>query len=80
MTVTVTIRGAGARESGGWLQQRFASLVERLDNVVNGPLPSAGCVPLIGNESGATVILPTPQPSAPLDPGRHQPGPCPRSS
>ena len=44
-----------------WLRQRFASLVERLNNVVHGPQPSAGCVPLIGNESGATVTLPTPQ-------------------
>ena len=74
MTVTVTIRGAEARESGGWLQQRFASLVERLNNVVYGPQPSAGCVPLIGNESGATVTLPTPQPSAPLTPEDINPG------
>ena len=74
MTVTVTIRGAEARESGGWLQQRFASLVERLNNVVYGPQPSAGCVPRIGNESGATVTLPTPQPSAPLTPEDINPG------
>jgi RND family efflux transporter MFP subunit len=74
MTVTVTIRGAEARESDGWLRQRFASLVERLNNVVHGPQPSAGCVPLIGNESGATVTLPTPQPSAPLTPEDINPG------
>ena len=74
MTVTVTIRGAEARESGAWLRQRFASLVERLNNVVHGPQLSAGCVPLIGNESGATVTLPTPQPSAPLTPEDINPG------
>jgi hypothetical protein len=74
MTVTVTIRDAEARESGGWLQQRFASLVERLNNVVHGPQPSAGCVALIGNESGATVTLPTPRPSAPLTPEDINPG------
>ena len=74
LTVTVTIRGAEARESGGWLRQRFANLVERLNNVVYGPQPSAGCVPLIGNESGATVTLPTPQPSAPLTPEDINPG------
>jgi hypothetical protein len=33
MTVTVTIRGAEARERSDWLRQRFASLVERLHNV-----------------------------------------------
>ena len=76
MTATVTIRGAEARESGAWLRQRFASLVERLNNVVHGPQPSAGCVPLIGNESGATVTLPTPQPHPHLwTPERHQPRP-----
>ena len=74
MTVTVTIRGAEARESGDWLRQRFASLVERLNNVVYGPQPSADCVPRIGNESGATVTLPTPQPSAPLTPEDINPG------
>jgi RND family efflux transporter MFP subunit len=74
MTATVTIRGAEARESGGWLRQRFASLVERLNNVVHGPQPSAGCVPRIGSGSGATVILPTPQPSAPQTPEEINPG------
>ena len=74
MTVTVTIRGAEARERSSWLHQRFASLMERLNNVVYGPQPSAGCVPRIGNESGATVGLPTPQPSAPLTPEEINPG------
>jgi multidrug resistance efflux pump len=74
LTVTVTIRGAEARESGGWLRQRFADLVERLNNVVYGPQPSANCVPLIGNEGGATVSLPTPEPSAPLTPEEINPG------
>jgi hypothetical protein len=72
--VTVTIRGAEARESGDWLRQRFVDLVERLNNVVYGPQPSANCVPRIGNESGATVALPTPQPSAPLAPEDINPG------
>jgi RND family efflux transporter MFP subunit len=74
MTATVTIRGAEARESGDWLRQRFANLVERLNNVVYGPQPSANCVPLIGNEGGATVSLPTPEPSAPLTPEEINPG------
>jgi RND family efflux transporter MFP subunit len=74
MTVTVTIRGAEARERSDWLRQRFARLVERLNNVVYGPQPSANCVPRIGNESGATVTLPTPQPSAPLTPEEINPG------
>jgi multidrug resistance efflux pump len=62
MTATVTIRDTETREGGGWW---FANLVERLKSVVYGPPASAGCVPRIGSESGATVILPTPQPSAP---------------
>jgi RND family efflux transporter MFP subunit len=74
MTVTVTIRDAEARERSDWLRQRFASLVERLNNVVYGPQPSANCVPRIGNENGATVALPTPQPSAPLTPEEINPG------
>jgi multidrug resistance efflux pump len=74
MTVTVTIRGADARENGGWFQPRIAKLVERLNSVVYGPRPSASCVPRIGNESGATVALPTPQPSAPLTPEDINPG------
>ena len=68
MTVTVTIRGGEARERSDWLRQRFASLVERLNNVVYGPQPSAGRVPRIGHEGGTTVTLPTPQPSAALTP------------
>ena len=74
ITVTVTIRGGEARERSDWLRQRFASLVERLNNVVYGPQPSAGCVPRIGNEGGTTVTLPTPQPSAPLTPEDINPG------
>jgi RND family efflux transporter MFP subunit len=72
MTATVTIRDTETRESGGWLRQRFANLVERLKSV--GRPASAGCVPQIGSESGATVILPTPQPSAPLTPEEINPG------
>jgi hypothetical protein len=74
MTATVTIRGTDTRENSGWLRQRFASLIERLNNVVYGPQPSADCVPRIGNESGTTVTLPTPQPSAPLTPEEINPG------
>jgi RND family efflux transporter MFP subunit len=74
MTVTVTIRGREPQERSDWLRQRFASLVERLNNVVYGPQPSAACVPRIGNESGVTVTLPTPQPSAPLTPEDINPG------
>jgi RND family efflux transporter MFP subunit len=74
MTATVTIRGAEAREGSDWLRQRFASLGERLNNVVQGPKPSAGCVPPIGGEAGVTVTLPTPQPSAPLTPEEINPG------
>jgi RND family efflux transporter MFP subunit len=73
MTATVTIRGAEARESGGW-RQRFASLADRLGNVVHGPRPSPGCVPRIGDENGATVTLPTPKPVAPLAPAELTPG------
>jgi len=72
MTATVTIRDTETRESGGWLRQRFANLVDRLTGV--GRPASAGCVPQIGSESGATVILPTPQPSAPLTPEEINPG------
>jgi hypothetical protein len=74
MTATVTIRGTETRESGDWLRQRFANLVERLNSVVHGPEPSANCVPRIGNESGATVAIPTPQPSTPLTPEEINPG------
>jgi RND family efflux transporter MFP subunit len=74
MTVTVTIRNREPQERSDWLRQRFASLVERLNNVVYGPQPSAACVPRIGNESGVTVTLPTPQPSAPLTPEDINPG------
>jgi RND family efflux transporter MFP subunit len=74
MTATVTIRDTETRERGGWLRQRFANLVERLKSVVYGPPASASCVPRIGSESGATVILPTPQPSPPLTPEEINPG------
>jgi hypothetical protein len=73
MTVTVTIRDAEARESGGW-RQRFASLPDRLGDIVRGPQPSPGCIPRIGDENGATVILPTPKPAAPLNPEELNPG------
>jgi RND family efflux transporter MFP subunit len=74
MTATVTIRGADVRESSDWLRQRLASLVSRLNNVVYGPQSPADCVPRIGDESGATVALPTPQPSAPVRPEDINPG------
>jgi len=78
MTATVTIRGAEPRESGGWLRQRFASLVaslaDRLDDIVHGPRPSPACVPRIGDENGATVTLPTPKPAAPLNSEEINPG------
>jgi RND family efflux transporter MFP subunit len=74
MTATVTIRGAQARESGGWLRQRFASLADRPGDIVHGPQPSPGCVPRIGDENGATVTLPTPKPVAPLNPEEINPG------
>jgi len=74
MTATVTIRGAEARESSKWLSQSFASLADHLVDVVRGPQPSPGCVPLIGNENGATVTLATPKPIAPLNPEQINPG------
>ncbi len=73
MTATVTIRGAEARESGGWLRQGFASLADRLGDIIHGPRPSPGCVPRIGDENGATVTLPTPKPVAPLNPAEINP-------
>jgi RND family efflux transporter MFP subunit len=74
MTATVTIRGAEARESGGTLRQRFASLRDHLVDIVHGPQPSPNCVPRIGDENGATVTLPTPKPVAPLTPAEINPG------
>jgi multidrug resistance efflux pump len=73
MTVTVTIRDAEARERGGW-RQRFASLPNRLGDIVHGPQPSPGWIPRIGDENGATVILPTPKPAPPLNPEELNPG------
>jgi RND family efflux transporter MFP subunit len=74
MTATVTIRGAEAQERGRWLRQRFASLLDRLDDIVHAPRPSPGCVPRIEEDKGATVTLPTPKPLAPLDPAEINPG------
>jgi len=74
MTATVTIRGAEARESGGWLRQRFASLRHHLVDIVHGPQPSPNCVPRIGDENGATVTLPTPKPAAPVSSEELNPG------
>jgi hypothetical protein len=74
MTATVTIRGAEARESGGSLRQRFASVAGHLVDFVRGPQPSPDCVPRIGDENGATVTLPTPKPVAPLNPEEINPG------
>jgi RND family efflux transporter MFP subunit len=73
MTATVTIRPAQARESGVW-RQRFASLADRLGDIVHGPQPSPGCVPRIGDENGATVTLPTPKPVAPVSSEELNPG------
>ena len=42
MTATVTIRDAGAQESGGWLRQRLASLEDRLSDIVDAPAAVAG--------------------------------------
>jgi RND family efflux transporter MFP subunit len=74
MTATVTIRRAETPKSGGWLRQRFASLADHLRDIVYGPQPSPDCVPRIGDEQGATVILPTPKPVAPLNPAEIDPG------
>jgi RND family efflux transporter MFP subunit len=74
MTATVTVRGSEARESGGTLPQRFASLGDHLVNIIHGQQPSPNCVPRIGDENGATVTLPTPKPVAPLKPEEINPG------
>jgi RND family efflux transporter MFP subunit len=74
MTATVTIRGTETRKASDWFRQRFASLVERVNNVISGPQPSASCVPRIGHQGGAIVTLPTPQPAAPLAPEEINPG------
>ena len=74
MTATVTIHGSEARESGGSLRQRFAGLAKHLVNIVQGPEPSPGCVPRIGDENGATVTLATPKPIATLNPAAIDPG------
>jgi RND family efflux transporter MFP subunit len=73
MTATVTIRGVEAGERDAW-RHPFASLANRLDNVVLGPQPSPHCTPRIGDMSGATVILPTPKPATALNPEELNPG------
>jgi RND family efflux transporter MFP subunit len=80
MTATVTIHDAEARESGSWPHQRFANLADHLVDVVNDPQPSPGCVPRIGDETGATVTLPTPKPAAPLNAAEIDPGLAPAMS
>jgi RND family efflux transporter MFP subunit len=74
MTATVTIRDAEAQDSGAWVRQRFASLADHLRDIAGGLQPSPDCVPRIGNENGATVILPTPKPVAALNPAEINPG------
>jgi RND family efflux transporter MFP subunit len=74
MTATVTIRGGETRESGGSLLQHFTSLADHMIDIVDGPQPSPGCVPRIGDENGATVTLPTPKPVAPFNPAEIDPG------
>jgi RND family efflux transporter MFP subunit len=74
MTATVTIRDAKAQEGVDWPRQSLASLEDSLDEIVHGQHSSPGCVPRIGNENGATVILPTPKPVAPLNPAEINPG------
>jgi RND family efflux transporter MFP subunit len=64
MTATVTIRSVEARKS-------FA---DHLGDIIRGPQPSPGCVPQIGEESGATVILSTPKPAAPVSSEELNPG------
>jgi RND family efflux transporter MFP subunit len=74
MTATVTIRDAEADEGGGSLRQSFASLEDRLGDIVHGQRSPPDCVLRIGNDKGATVILPTPKPVAPLNPAEINPG------
>ncbi len=74
MTATITIRDAEAPQSGNWLRRRFASLADQLGDFVQGWRPSPRCVPLISNENGATVTLPTPKPVSPLNPAQINPG------
>jgi multidrug resistance efflux pump len=74
MTATVTIRDAEAQESS--LQQRLTVVADHLVDIVHGPHPSPSpdCVPRISDGEGATVTLPTPKPTAPLDPAEINPG------
>jgi hypothetical protein len=66
-------RDGEARESGGW-RQRFASLTNRVGDIVSGPQPSPGCIPRIGDEKGATVTLARPKPVTPSNPEELNPG------
>ena len=72
MTATVTIRDAEAQEGGG-RRQRFASLTNRLGDIV-GAAAVTRRIPRIGDENGARVILTTPKPVAPLNPEELNPG------
>jgi hypothetical protein len=72
MTVTVTIRDAGTRESGGWLHRRFANAANLVAKVVHGSKGSPDCVSRVGDETGTIATIPTAKPIAPLesrDPG-----------
>ena len=80
MTATVTIRSTEAREGGSWLGRRFAGVADHLVDAIDGPRPSPGCVPRIGDETGATVTLSTPKPAAPLTPEQISPGLAPGMS
>jgi multidrug resistance efflux pump len=74
MTATVTIRDGDAQESGGWLRERSVSLVDHFADIIQGAHPSPSCVPRISNEKGTLVALPTPKPTAPLNPAEINPG------
>jgi len=49
-SAAVTIRGAEAKESGGRFSAKLHEFLGRLNNVVNGPRPSAGCMPRISHD------------------------------
>jgi RND family efflux transporter MFP subunit len=74
MTATVTIHDAKTRERGSGFRQRFANLADHLINIVDAPRPAPGCVPRVGDETGATVTLPTPEPAAALNAAEIIPG------
>src|SRR5262249_1006394 len=80
MTATVTIRGTDTRESSDWLRQRFASLMERLNNV---NLRSAAFSQLRAADRQRERHYCDPSHASTVrtsDPARDQPRPCPRSS